>query len=207
MNTSAAPLVEHRAWADLSSPEKGELAQRLARDGLTAKEIGRVVGASKNAVISAIWRHADRTGAAFERPDRPPTTEKPPKVGKPAAVSRAKALAKGTQANPVSPRPVVTARAKPPVAKAKAAVALVPRRPVKPAWQLARVEPNDFGDLTGRPVLSDAGFGQCRYPLWPNGRAPRADAQFVCGRPVVEGTSWCASCSRRVYATGREAAE
>lgn len=76
----------------------------------------------------------------------------------------------------------------------------------RPDWMRDPAPENDLGDLAGRPTLREAGLGQCRFPIWADGPPPRAERQFVCGRPTIEGESWCPSCARRVFARGREAA-
>lgn len=43
--------------------------------------------------------------------------------------------------------------------------------------------------------------GVCHRPLWPDDcRAPRVEDQRYCGAVTAPGSSWCAGCSRKVFA-------
>lgn len=46
-------------------------------------------------------------------------------------------------------------------------------------------------------TLLDAGYGQCRTPLWGDS-TPGTEAAFVCGRPSILGRSYCTECRFRL---------
>lgn len=52
------------------------------------------------------------------------------------------------------------------------------------------------------PSITD---GRCRYALWPDRLGthyrPRSFEMFLCGKPVVPGTSWCPDCTKVVFET------
>jgi GcrA cell cycle regulator len=67
-----------------------------------------------------------------------------------------------------------------------------PEKPAKPKRSPAPIAP--IAPVTphpalvydpSRPTLFTVGAMCCRYPLWPNGPAPRPQEAFVCGAPVV----------------------
>jgi hypothetical protein len=48
-------------------------------------------------------------------------------------------------------------------------------------------------------TLLTASFGQCRTPLWGDFTPPLEQA-FVCGRPSLDGKSYCAGCRELLIA-------
>lgn len=182
-----------KPWADLTAEEKGDLVFALATDGCTASQIAAMVRApSRCAVIGALRRHEERIGKKVSR--LPPRGSKKraspaPRVANPNHPPPAAAISPPRRLKESHLRPTVMPKVGP--------------RPVKapvPDWMKAPVEPNDLSDITGRPSILDVTAGQCRFPTWSNQARPQATDAILCGRPVVEGASWCPSCSRRVYA-------
>jgi hypothetical protein len=190
------PPSASTSWESRPPAAKGEAVAALVAEGFSAADIAEKLGApSRRAVLGVLYRYRQAHG--LEAPPRP-RKEKP--AAKAAAPAAPRVPAKTTAPPPAS-RPPLVFRTRP------EAEAPRPRRSSRlPDWLRAEPAPNDRADLTGRPLLSDATAGQCRYPLWPDAARPKAGELFICGLPVVEGHSWCASCCRRVYAAGRAAA-
>lgn len=56
-------------------------------------------------------------------------------------------------------------------------------------------EPND-GSIHHDDVRP--GDKRCRYPLWKSNRPLHHEKRY-CGKPVMEGRSWCPTCSKIVF--------
>jgi hypothetical protein len=74
-------------------------------------------------------------------------------------------------------------------AAARKAAKPKPEKPAKPKRSPAPIAPvTPHPALVydpSRPTLFTVGAMCCRFPLWPNGPAPRPQEAFVCGAPVV----------------------
>ena len=73
-------------------------------------------------------------------------------------------------------------------------------RPIVP--QPAALHHRDTADRPqpgGKVLLIDAGMFRCKFPDWPNGAAPAAGEQFVCGDVVSPGRIYCERHCRLAY--------
>lgn len=176
----------HRSWISMTRAEREQAIRELRAEGLSARQIGSVLGCSGNAVIGQAHRSkinlstisrrhcARRPARSAGQSDVPEKTHE-----KPASASKA---GWGWRNPPKQKAPEQRESAEP-----SAAVHPARPNPLRPVFAPPPAGGVPFFEIRGR---------QCRRPLWADGEErslPPAQLRF-CGAPTLPSRPYCPEC-------------
>lgn len=162
-----------KTWTD----DRKQVVAELLREGLSAGQMSKRLGISRNAIISVI--HRDKTLSEIGLRAGVGGARKPKAESSPYKSGRMKTAAR-SPARQSQPAPVVI-------------VPIVEPEPVFVCDDVVELEPTI--DPLGLP-LADLNLRQCRFAV---NNAAKGEQHLFCGHPVKIGSSFCEHHHRRVF--------
>lgn len=163
-----------KTWTD----DRKQAVAELLREGLSAGQMSKRLGISRNAIISII--HRDKVLSEIGLRSGVGGARNPKAASSPYKTGRMKTAARRSPARQSQPAPV----------------AVVPFIEPEPAFiceDVAEIETPT--DSLGLP-LSDLNLRQCRFAV---NNAAKGEQHLFCGHPVKIGSSFCEHHHRRVF--------
>lgn len=162
-----------RTWTD----DRKQAVAELLREGLSAGQMSKRLGISRNAIISVI--HRDKVLSEIGLRSGTGGARKPKAASSPYKSGRMKTAAR-SPARQLQPAPVVI-------------VPIDEPEPVFICEDVAEIETQI--DPLGLP-LADLNIRQCRFAV---NNAAKGEQHLFCGHPVKIGSSFCEHHHRRVF--------
>ena len=162
-----------KTWTD----DRKQAVAQLLREGLSAGQMSKRLGISRNAIISVI--HRDKMLSEIGLRAGVGGARKPKAESSPYKFGRMKTAAR-SPARQSQPAPVVI-------------VPIVEPQPIFVCDDVVELEPTI--DPLGLP-LADLSLRQCRFAV---NKAAKGEQHLFCGHPVKIGSSFCEHHHRRVF--------